>query len=197
MQLFEYQQQRDELREKVEKRNQTILILQGEKRSVISEGVALKSSISKLQTAQERLQKDLLAYQKNLHLEKSKNADLRAESNRLIANSNNLKEEYSQLRIKYEKLIKPARTSKGKKVVEIVYQKIANTKTISIKSPGSSKSINVSEKTLHRTLSGLKKKYPNKLYVKIIFPKDSFISHKEAWEFTINLLELYDYYYQK
>jgi len=50
---------------------------------------------------------------------------------------------------------------------------------------------------MHQRLAALKKQYPKTLYVKIIFPEDSNLSHTEAWGFTNELHKKYDYYFQQ
>ena len=48
---------------------------------------------------------------------------------------------------------------------------------------------------LHQELGALKEKYGDKLYVKIVIPDDSGLSYNEAWRFTKDILQRYDYYY--
>ena len=54
----------------------------------------------------------------------------------------------------------------------------------------------VTRKELHRRLSELQKAHAKKLYVKLIIPDDSGLSYNEAWGFTMDILEKYDYYHQ-
>ena len=105
-----------------------------------------------------------------------------------------LKTEYGSLQDKYDKLIKPARTAKGKHVVEVNYQKIKGKGRIRIKDAGDSDYRTVDTKELNAILTKLKEKYDNKLYIKIIIPEDSGLSYNEAWEFMKGLLDKYDYY---
>jgi chromosome segregation ATPase len=105
-----------------------------------------------------------------------------------------LKTEYGSLQDKYDKLIKPARTAKGKHVVEVNYQKIKGKGRIRIKDAGDSDYRTVDKKELNAILTKLKEKYDNKLYIKIIIPEDSGLSYNEAWEFMKGLLDKYDYY---
>jgi chromosome segregation ATPase len=107
-----------------------------------------------------------------------------------------LKTDFSDLKIKYDKLIRPARTSKGKTVVEVRYSKSGGKYRIDYKAPGAGSFQSVSRKTLDRRLTQLKKKN-NNLYVKVILPKDSGLSYSEAWKFTNHLHKNYDYYFQE
>ena len=46
-------------------------------------------------------------------------------------------------------------------------------------------------------MGALKDKYGNLLYVKLIIPDDSGLSYNEAWSFTVDMLDKYDYYHQQ
>jgi DNA repair exonuclease SbcCD ATPase subunit len=106
-----------------------------------------------------------------------------------------LKSEFGSLKVKYDKLIKPARTAKGKYVVEVNYQKFKGNRRIRFKDAGDSDYRTVNLKELNDILAKLKKEHEKKLYIKIIIPEDSGLSYNEAWEFMKGLLDKYDYYY--
>ena len=106
--------------------------------------------------------------------------------------------EYDQLRVKYDKLVKPARTTKGKYVVDIRYEKLkSGIKRIQYKLPGWKSFKTVGYKDLHQQLVKLKRRHPKSLYTKIIIPEVSGLSYIEAWEFMKEILDRYDYYSQK
>ncbi|MDH5785937.1 MAG: hypothetical protein OEZ16_10080 [Chromatiales bacterium] len=107
-----------------------------------------------------------------------------------------LQEEYDDLKVKYDKLIKPARTAKGKYVVEVRYEKRDGKGVIYLKDKGDAQAKLVTSKEMHTKLAALKKANPGKLYIKIIIPSDSGLSYNEAWKFMKGVLEKYDYYYQ-
>ena len=107
-----------------------------------------------------------------------------------------LQQEYDTLKVKYDKLIKPARTAKGKYVVEVRYEKRDGKEVIRFKDKGDAQAKAVTSKVMHQRLAALKKAHPKKLYIKIIIPSDSGLSYSEAWKFMKGLLEKYDYYYQ-
>lgn len=106
-----------------------------------------------------------------------------------------LETDYSSLKVKYDKLVKPARTAKGKYVVSVNYQKIKGKDRLRFKDAGDDEFSVITMKQLHSKLAELKKKHKNKLYIKIIIPDDSGLSYSEAWEFMKGLLYKYDYYY--
>jgi chromosome segregation ATPase len=107
-----------------------------------------------------------------------------------------LQQEYDTLQVKYDKLIKPARTAKGKYVVEVRYEKRDGKEIIRFRDQDEEQARVVSSKAMHQQLAELKKAHPGKLYIKIIIPADSGLSYNEAWSFMKSLLEKYDYYYQ-
>ncbi|NOR51186.1 MAG: hypothetical protein GQ470_01070 [Gammaproteobacteria bacterium] len=105
--------------------------------------------------------------------------------------------DYDQLKVKYDKLVKPARTTRGKYVVDIRYEKLkSGVKRIQYKLPNRKRFETVSYEELHRQLAKLKKSHPKSLYTKIIIPEVSGLSYIEAWEFMKDILDKYDYYAQ-
>jgi chromosome segregation ATPase len=107
-----------------------------------------------------------------------------------------LKQDYSDLKIQYNKLLRPARTAKGKTLVEVRYTKKGKSTRIDYKGPQDSRFVSISREKLEQNLTRLKEKHKN-LYVKVIIPKNSGLSYNEAWSFTNHLHRNYDYYYQK
>lgn len=107
-----------------------------------------------------------------------------------------LEGEYSSLRQEYEKLIRPARTAQGKQVAEVRFHKADGHARIQLRSPDETGYKVVPREVLHERLAALKARHGADLYVKIIIPSDSGLSYNEAWNFTRELLDRYDYYYQ-
>jgi chromosome segregation ATPase len=107
-----------------------------------------------------------------------------------------LRGEYDSLKVKYDKLVRPARTAQGKQVVEVRYVKEGGRYGISLKAPGEDARRPVSRSQLEQRLDRLKRRYGRTLYVKIIIPENSGLSYSEAWNFTQEILNKYDYYYQ-
>ncbi|MES9943070.1 MAG: hypothetical protein ABW104_16265 [Candidatus Thiodiazotropha sp. 6PLUC2] len=107
-----------------------------------------------------------------------------------------LKQDYSELKIQYNKLLRPARTAKGKTLVEVRYTKKGKTTRIEYKGPKDSRFKSISRSKLEQNLAALKERH-NNLYVKVIIPKNSGLSYSEAWGFTNHMHQKYDYYYQE
>ncbi|MBL7003291.1 MAG: hypothetical protein ISR69_04625 [Gammaproteobacteria bacterium] len=108
-----------------------------------------------------------------------------------------LKGDYEVVKAKYQKLIKPARSAKGKYIAEVHYIKSEDKNQISYKEPGDTAYTIMELDKVETKLNALKAKYGRELYVKIIIPKNSGLTYSEAWTFMKNLLDKYDYYYQK
>ncbi len=107
-----------------------------------------------------------------------------------------LKGDYETVKAKYEELIKPARSAKGKMIAEVYYQKVGDNENIRFKQPGGEfRSMTYS--AMEAELDSLKERHGNDLYVKIIIPEDSGLTYNEAWTFMREILVKYDYYYQE
>jgi len=107
-----------------------------------------------------------------------------------------LEGEYADLKVKYDRLFKPARSAKGKYVVSVRYRKIDGKYKLELKDAEDGSYETVSREQMHARLAKLKGEHSDKLYVKVVIPEDSGLSYNEAWNFTFNLLEQYDYYHQ-
>lgn len=119
---------------------------------------------------------------------------VREQSDRLLAD---LQGDYDELKVKYDKLVRPARTARGKYVVEVHYEKRGTSHHIKYREPGNERYTTVTREELDEHLAELKEAHPGKLYVKIIIPSNSGLSYNEAWRFTADVLAKYDYYHEK
>lgn len=108
-----------------------------------------------------------------------------------------LQDDFGSLKVKYDKLIKPARTAKGKYVVSVFHERKNDKTVIRFKDANDKDYTTVGEKDLYKRLDALKKKHGKSLYVKIVIPEKSGLTYSEAWEFMKKILEKYDYYYQQ
>ncbi len=108
-----------------------------------------------------------------------------------------LKGDYETVKSKYEELIKPARSARGKIIAEVYYVKSAGDEVIRYRQPGDSDFSRLSLAEVEKRLDKLKQAHGKQLYVKIIIPEDSGLTYNEAWSFMRKLLVKYDYYYQE
>jgi len=104
--------------------------------------------------------------------------------------------DYSMLKVKYDKLVRPARTAKGKYVVSVRIMRQGEEINRLIRSPEQKLFLAVEEEEMHRMLDKLHAEHADDMYVRIIFPDDSGLSYSEAWKMTESLLRKYDYYYR-
>ena len=107
-----------------------------------------------------------------------------------------LKGQHSALQVKYDRLVRPARSFLGKHVIRIEYWKEGGIFRYSLREPRETQARNVNEQQLHRSLTALKSVYGKRLYTKILFPREAELSQKDAWRFTHQILRQYDYYSQ-
>jgi TolA-binding protein len=103
---------------------------------------------------------------------------------------------YDELSVKYDKLVKPARTTAGKFVVSVRFSKDGGRYSLEFKESEDGEYRSLTRKQLDERLAKLKAAHPKQLYVKVVIPEDSGLSYTDAWTFTQNILTSYDYYYQ-
>ncbi len=104
--------------------------------------------------------------------------------------------DFDELKVKYDKLVRPARTPSGRHLIEVRYWKDDDTYRISWRDGGAGAFQSVTRPQLDKLLTGLAGEKENGLYVKVIFPENSGLSYNEAWEFTSHLHSNYDYYFK-
>ncbi len=105
-----------------------------------------------------------------------------------------LRDQHTDLESRYNRLVRPARSTVGRFVVEVRFWKDGAVRQYSLRESGGSEEI-ISESDLYQKLSVLKVKHADKLYTKVI-PDDNSLTHGEAWGFTNKILNRFDYYYQ-
>jgi len=177
-----------------------------------SENAQLASDYLEAQRIQRQMREDIAGYSKKLDTaegaqrmsvqslvaRKARYAKeitaLQAEQRALV---DELKGQYSALQVKYDRLVRPARTFLGKHVVRIGYWKEGGIFRYSLREPRETQARNVNEQQLHRSLTALKSVYGKRLYTKILFPREAELSQKDAWRFTHQILRQYDYYSQQ
>lgn len=171
--------------------------LQGRLQQVTEELSDVQAAYAQQGSRLETTLEQLASLEQNSAQQNSELSRLRHLSARTQQQLASLKDEFSSLRVKYDKLVRPARTAQGKYVVEVRYSKEDGQYRISLKEPGERAPRRpVSRSELDRRLKALKERYGDRLYVKIIIPERSGLSYSEAWNFTQQMLTHYDYYYQ-
>jgi multidrug efflux pump subunit AcrA (membrane-fusion protein) len=107
-----------------------------------------------------------------------------------------LTDDFDELKVKYDKLVRPARSSAGRHLIEVRYWKADGQYRISWREGGDGAFQSISRSQLDKVLSRIGKEHENGLYVKVIFPENSGLSYNEAWEFTSHMHGNYDYYFK-
>jgi len=158
---------------------------------------SLSSQISAMESNLAQLNIDVVQKQTALEEERQKIIIITQERDAQSRQLSALEDDFGSLKVKYDKLIKPARTAKGKYVVSVNYERIDGKERIRFKDSGDENYTVVTEKQLNSKLSKLKQQYPKKLYIKIVIPKESGLTYSEAWTFMKDLLDKYDYYSQE
>jgi chromosome segregation ATPase len=156
----------------------------------------IRQALAALQEQQSTTQEQLTVLQQSYA---DKKLELEMALNKIALSDQELSDlrgDYDKLKVKYDKLVRPARTPAGKYVVEVRYAKVNKQYQIAYKTPEQGKFTDISQSALDNKLDGLKKSHPKQLYIKVIFPENSGLSYSEAWEFTTRLHKKYDYYFQ-
>jgi len=180
-------QEKQRLSQEIEAYKRQLLALKDEYREMLSTTKAEIESLT--QTNQTQLQ-DISSLARDKQL---LNQEIEAYNRQLLT----LKGDYEVVKSKYEELIKPARSAKGKYIAEVYYIKGKSGEIIRYKQPGDSDFTDLSLPEVEKRLSILQAERGKDLYVKIIIPQDSGLTYSEAWDFMRNLLVKYDYYYQE
>ena len=155
----------------------------------------IEAQLEELIQKQEVLTTELASSKKKQKQSETKLAAVTLQASSADQELASIRGEYSNLQVKYNKLIKPARTSKEKYVVEVFYAKEGNKHIYKIKDTGQSSSSTVTKAQLHSKLAKLKKQHDKNLYIRLIFPEDSKLSYNDAWKFSKDILGKYDYYH--
>jgi chromosome segregation ATPase len=204
MQLLQASEQANQMNVALEDKDRQIVIVMSEneqlKNNIDRNENRIASLSSKLTSIEEDLSQlniDVDQKQKELEEERQKIIIITQERDTQSRKLSALEDDFGSLKVKYDKLVKPARTAKGKYVVSVNYERVKGKERIRFKDSGDENYTVMTEKQLHSELAKLKKKHPKKLYIKIVIPKESGLTYSEAWTFMKGLLNKYDYYYQE
>ena len=143
--------------------------------------------------ALEQAKQDEAAALEALREEMAQLTDLRAQDE---ARLETLKTEFDSLDTKYQKLMRPARSSEGKHVVSVWFSKQGGREVYKIRDSAQGGFATTTRRGMTNTLASLKNRYGKELYVKVIIPENSGLSYSDAWRFTTEMQRAYDYYYQ-
>ena len=203
MQLMQTSEDNEMLSMTLADKEQQIIVIMSDNRKL--EG-ALSNTEQQLASLESQLQQVIIDLDKLRSNYQQQSAELKDTQDKLIILSEekeaqsrqlvSIETDYSSLKVKYDKLIRPARTAKGKYVVEVNYEKIKGKGRIRFKDASDKNYTTLTSDVLHRKLAALKKQHQKQLYIKVIIPENSGLSYSEAWEFMKGVLHKYDYYYE-
>ena len=175
------ERQTEHLNSQIETLTASVRELQSQLTSKVSE---LSSATAKLST----LEEDYARQQQEIEQTRL----------RYTASEQNLTElegEYDDLKRKYDKLFKPARTSNNKYIVELRYTSRNGSDAFLTKRPEESDFRLLSVDEAEALLAETSRTHCDDLYVRIIFPEGETLSHSKAWSLTKRLHQ-YDYYFR-
>jgi chromosome segregation ATPase len=107
-----------------------------------------------------------------------------------------LQDDYGDLRLKYDELVKPARSAEGRYVVEVRVSKQEGVLITQFRESKDDPFQRLYRAELEEKLAELKARHEHGLYVRVIIPDDSGLSYNEAWAFTSEIHSKFDYYFQ-
>ncbi len=184
------QTQLDQAQREIEQKQQQLNTAQQDTAALEQDMQQLRTRFAESQNEADRLQNALA--EQRLQIEQARRSGLDLERRYLV-----LAGDYDELKVKYDKLVRPARSSAGRHLVEVRYQKIGGEYRIAWREGSSGSFRPISRRQLNATLAELSSDKANGLYVKVIFPENSGLSYSEAWEFTQHLHSNYDYYFKR
>lgn len=182
--------------ESLEQIKQTTLAAQQQMARFRQEVESTRSELENLQESNTALQDQLARLRERYSSQTGELLTARISERQSGRQLSELRSDFEQLKTKYEKLIRPARSPAGRFLVEVRYTKPDDRIVIEYRTEGDPGYKRVSQQQLEQTLTELKERQENGLYIKVIFPDDSGLSFNEAWNFTARLHSQYDYYYQ-
>ena len=189
-QIAEQQRLAEQSRSQLAEARGAIDSLRGELATARGDLAGARGEIERLSATSSSQQQDIAELTRERSL---LNEEIAAYNQQLLT----LRGDYETVKSKYEELIKPARSAKGKFIAEVYYVKGESGDVIRYREPGDQDYSRLSLAEVERRLERLKQEQGQNLYVKIIIPQDSGLSYNEAWSFMRNLLVKYDYYYQE
>ena len=160
-----------------------------------SEVLLLTQQFIKKEKKYEFAEKELAGLRELIQIRTAEITDLQSGAITSDTEYQTLETAYAVLDEKFRKLIRPARSEAGKQVVQVYYDKKDEIYQYRLREPGQANLQQVTKAVLEAALQRLKDQYGTMLYVRIIIPDASPLTHHDAWKFTEEILGKYDYYH--
>lgn len=161
------------------------------------ETTQLAQSLAEAQARREALDAELAAMRTAATDQRRELDQSREQLRQSAAALSSVQNDYGELKIKYDKLVRPARSPSGRYTVEVRYTKAAGGYQIRFREGDSGDYSDVTREKLDQRLAKLKADHPEGMYVRVVIPDGSGLSFSEAWDFTNHLHRNYDYYFQE
>ncbi|HCS13579.1 MAG: hypothetical protein COS82_09180 [Zetaproteobacteria bacterium CG06_land_8_20_14_3_00_59_53] len=195
MQLMSTGEERDKLSEQLSQSRDALEQSQAAAQQSASELEQERSARSALQTQLAQAAAQLAALGKERDQQQERMRTLEQDRQQAATRLASLQGDFATLKVKYDKLVRPARSAVGKYVVNVRIMRQDGTIVRAVQSPEQKQFAQVSETEMYAMLDKLHAAHPADMYVRIIFPDEPGLSYSEAWTMTETLLKKYDYYY--
>ncbi|MEN8175112.1 MAG: hypothetical protein ABFS23_05085 [Pseudomonadota bacterium] len=169
----------EQLRQLTEQLNTT----QAELVTARSDLSGTRKQLASLEEDYQRKEQELLGAHEEIRVTDARLADLQGE--------------YDDISVKYNRLVKPARSDANKFVVVVRYLKAGGRHLIEYREPEDEAFAEISRRELNKRLAALRDRMPDDLYVRVVIPENSGLSYSEAWRFTNEMHTNYDYYFRE
>jgi Tfp pilus assembly protein PilO len=189
--------ERDDLRRRADRLTGEVQTAGAQLAASRQEATQLARSLATAQSRQEALEGELGALRTTTAEQRRELEQSREQLRQSTASLTSVQNEFGELRIKYDKLVRPARSPSGRYPVEVRYTKGGGGYQIRFREGDAGDYAEVSRERLDQRLAKLKADHPEGLYVRVVIPDGSGLSFSEAWEFTNHLHRNYDYYFQE
>jgi chromosome segregation ATPase len=161
------------------------------------EATQLAQSLATAQARQQTLDAELATLRTAATDQRRELDQAREQLRQSAATLTSVQNDYGELRIKYDKLVRPARSPSGRYAVEVRYTKAAGGYQIRFREGDAGDYSEVTREKLDQRLAKLKVAHPEGLYVRVVIPDGSGLSFSDAWDFRNHLHRNYDYYFQE
>jgi len=188
--------ERDDLRRRAERLASELQTATTQLGASRQEATQLAQTLAAAQDRQGALDGELAALRTTAGDQRRELDQSREQLRQSAATLASVQDDLGELKIKYDKLVRPARSPSGRFPVEVRYTKAGGGYQIRFREGDAGDYADTSRDKLDQRLAKLKSEHPEGLYVRVVIPDGSGLSFSEAWEFTNHLHRNYDYYFR-
>jgi uncharacterized protein YoxC len=189
--------ERDDLRRRTDRLTGEVQTAGAQLAASRQEAAQLAQSLATAQSRQDAMDSELGALRATTAEQRRELEQSREQLRQSAATLTSVQGEFGELKIKYDKLVRPARSPSGRYPVEVRYTKAGGGYQIRFREGDTGDYAEITRERLDQRLAKLKADHPAGLYVRVVIPDGSGLSFSEAWDFTNHLHRNYDYYFQE